>query len=464
MHQALMDDSEKFTRLGAPTNTCGLDTEQTVNCPLPFDTVKDLKLTLDLSNALKGAGCPVSTAIHGRLRFETLLSELSAKFVNLCPNEVDSQIDSGLRMLVELLGLDRAGLGEITPDGKKFMVTHSYQLPGIPPSTQLALHAQFPSYSKMLCQGKVVRLPEDLPQATPEHEYCLRIGLRSHLAIPLTMMGTVVGGIGFSSFRANLRLSDELIPRLRIVGDIFTNALTRKRTDEALRAKEQSLIQSQARLRELASKLLHAQEEERRRIAREMHDDWTQRLAILGLETSKLKKHLDAPEKACSLISAISEQLVSLSEDMHELSRQLHPSILDDLGLIEALRSECASFSRRERMNIAFNPIEITEKIPSEVALCLYRVVQESLRNIVRHACTKNVSLAIFIADQELVLQVRDQGAGFDPKTTRLEPGLGLCSIEERVRLIEGQLAITSALGQGTSVEVRVTLPKCDYP
>src|SRR5207302_4110523 len=98
----------------------------------------------------------------------------------------------------------------------------------------------------------------------------------------------------------------------------------------------------------LAAKFLHAQEEERRRIAREMHDDWTQRLALLSIDLAKLERHLGAPETAQPLLRAMQEQLVSLSEDVHALSRQLHPSILDDLGLVEALRSECAGFSRRE--------------------------------------------------------------------------------------------------------------------
>src|SRR5207248_11697196 len=127
---------------------------------------------------------------------------------------------------------------------------------------------------------------------------------------------------------------EDLIQRLRLVGEIFTNALARKRADEALRAREQSLRQTRESHRELAARLLHAQEEERRRIAREMHDDWTQRLALLGIDIAKMEEQLGAPEKVLSLLRAMQEQLVSLSEDVHDLSRQLHPAILDDLGLV----------------------------------------------------------------------------------------------------------------------------------
>ncbi len=126
--------------------------------------------------------------------------------------------------------------------------------------------------------------------------------------------------------------------RLRLAGEIFTNALARKRAAEALSAKEQSLRQSRENLRKLAAKLLHAQEEERRRIAREMHDDWTQRLALLGIAIANVEKHLEAPEIALPLLSTMQERAsVELSEDVHDLSRRActRPSLMN-LGLVEA--------------------------------------------------------------------------------------------------------------------------------
>ena len=274
------------------------------------------------------------------------------------------------------------------------------------------LDSQFPTYARMIHQGMVIRLPDDMPpDATQEREYFLRVGLKSNVTIPLMVMGTVVGGIGFSSFRSPIRMPDELIPRLRLVGDIFTNALARKRADEALSVKEQSLRRAKDGLRQLAAKLLHSQEEERRRIAREMHDDWTQRLAILGIETAKLERQLDTKATALPLLHAIREQLVSLSEDVHDLSRQLHPSILDDLGLVEALRSECAGFSRREEIAIDYRPGKVPDNVPKDVALCVYRVAQEALRNVAKHAAVKEASLTLVAAETELMLRVQDQGS-----------------------------------------------------
>jgi signal transduction histidine kinase len=168
------------------------------------------------------------------LRFETLLANLSATFVNVPATEVDSQIESGLKQIVEFLDLDRSGLGELSAEG--MVITHSYQVPGVPPSPRVVLEAQFPFYARKVHQGEVFRLPDDLPpEASREREFCARTGLKSNLSIPLKVTGSVVGGIGFASFRAHRDWPDELVQRLRLVGDIFTNALARKRADEALR-------------------------------------------------------------------------------------------------------------------------------------------------------------------------------------------------------------------------------------
>jgi signal transduction histidine kinase len=410
---------------------------------------------------LEQAGCPLAPPVHERLRFETLLAELSGTFVNLATDEVDSQIESALERLVELLGVDRGGLAEVLPAQKQLAITHSYQMPGVPPLPRIIGNEQLSWYARTIDHGEIVRfraLPDDLPaEATQERAYCMQVGLKSHVMIPMKVMGSVVGAIGFGSFHQNHAWPDDLIQRLRLVGEIFTNALARKRADEALRAREQSLRQTREGLRKLAAKLLHAQEEERRRIAREMHDDWTQRLALLGIDVAKLEKHIGTPETALPLLRTMQIQLVALSEDMHALSRQLHPSILDDLGLVEALRSECASFARREAIAVEYRPAEIPA-VPKDVALCVYRVAQEALRNIARHAAAKEAWVTLVPAGPELMLRVRDKGVGFDLEGGHSQPGLGLSSMAERVRLIQATLSITSAPSQGTTVEVRVPL------
>jgi two-component system, NarL family, sensor kinase len=438
-----------------------------LRCPLAGQPRVRQAVTTDLCNDLAGAGCPLAVPVQERLRFETLLAELSAAFINLPASQVDSQVESALRRLVEFLGIDRGGLAELSADHKQqLVINYSYHMPGVPPYTRIVVNKHLPWYAGAVLEGEVLRfavLPDDLPpEATRERAYCLRVGLKSHVTIPLKVRDSVVGAIGFGSFRTRFEWPDELIQRLRLVGEFFANALARKRADEALRAREQSFRQAQEDLRELAARLLHAQEEERRRIAREMHDDWTQRLAILGIDVAKLEKHVGTPGKALPLLRAVQEQLVSLADDVHALSRQLHPSILDDLGLVEALRSECASFSRREGIEVVYYPEEIPTTMPRDVSLCVYRVAQEALRNVAKHAGVSEAQVTLRAAGPELLLRVEDRGAGFDPVGERARPGLGLSSMAERVRLIQAELSITAAPGRGTVVEVRVALARSD--
>jgi signal transduction histidine kinase len=411
-----------------------------------------------LGNVLEEAGCALAPSVHERLGFEALLVDLSATFVNLPANQVDSQIESALCRVVELLGVDRGGLAEVLVDQKQLVITHSYHVPGVPLLPRIILNEQLPWYARTIREGKVfrvTRLPDELPpEATAERAYCLQVGLKSHVIVPLKEMGAVVGAIGLGSFRGHRHWPEELVQRLRLVGEIFTNALARKRAEEALRAREQSLRQTRESLRRLAAKLLHAQEEERRRVAREMHDDWAQRLALLSIEIANLEKHLGAPEKARALLRTMQERLVGLSEDVHALSRQLHPSILDDLGLVEALRSECASFSRREGIAVVYRPEGAPAKVPKDVALCVYRLAQEALRNVAKHAAVGEAWVSLLATASELRLRVQDKGVGFDPSARHSQPGLGISSMEERARLIQAELSITSAPGQGTTVEV----------
>jgi signal transduction histidine kinase len=395
-------------------------------------------------------------------RFDALLIALSARFVKVPAPEIDAQIEEALQRIVEFLGIDRSTLGEFSEDRKQFLVTHSYVAPGFPPVPRFIFEEQLPWLSQKLLQGEPLpwtRLPDDLPrEAVHERDYVTRIGLKSNLTIPLKVSGSMVGGIGFGSFRAHRPWPDHLVERLRLVGEIFANALVRKRADEALRAQEQRLRRTGDELRVLAGKLLQAQEEERRRIAREMHDDWTQRLAVLAIDTARIEQQLAAGSAALAQVRAMREQLVTLSEDVHALSRQLHPAILDDLGLAEALRSECASLARREGISVDYHLEEMPKALPKNVALCIYRVAQEALRNIAKHAGVTTARLSLAASRQELLLRIQDEGTGFDQTGARAQPGLGLSSMEERVRLIQGKLAVRSEPGIGTEITVRVRL------
>jgi signal transduction histidine kinase len=396
------------------------------------------------------------------LRFETLLAELSAHFVSVAADQVDAQIEEEQRRLVEFLGVDRSSFGEFSAENKELRITHSYVAPGAPPFPLILVDQNFPWYAEQMRKGEVLRferLPEGLPaEAAREKEYCVQTGFKSHLTIPLKVGGSVLCVLMFGSFRVNRSWPDELVQRLRLVGEIIASAVARKRADEALRAKEHQLRTARDNLRVLAGLLLQAQEEERRRIAREMHDDWTQRLAVLAIDTARMEQEPGLGPSALAQLQAMRGELVGLSEDVHALSRQLHPSILDDLGLADALLSECASFARREGIAVDYRPEGVPASVPKEVALCVYRVAQEALRNIARHARVTAARVSLAGTGRDLLLSVQDEGAGFDPAGARSRPALGLSSMEERVRLIQAELSVRSAPGRGTTVTVRVPL------
>jgi PAS domain S-box-containing protein len=219
--------------------------------------------------------------------------------------------------------------------------------------------------------------------------------------------------------------------------------------------------QTEAALRDLSGRLINAHEEERARLARELHNDITQRLARLAIDAGSVGSRADGVSPAETMRS-VRDGLVRLSEDIHALSYRLHPAVLEDLGLAEALKAECDRFSRQGAVPADVTLAELPSVVPSETALCLFRVTQEALRNVARHAKARTVKVSVRALDGGLQLAVNDDGAGFDPALQRDHPSLGLASMRERVRLVAGELDIESAPGQGTTILVWVPLKKAE--
>jgi PAS domain S-box-containing protein len=204
-------------------------------------------------------------------------------------------------------------------------------------------------------------------------------------------------------------------------------------------------------LRDLSRRLIRAHEEERALLARELHDDVTQRLALLAIEVGRAE--LAAPEGShTEAMRSVREGLVGLSEDIHSLAYQLHPSVLEELGLAEALRAECERLVRQGRVDVSLELDPLPAVVGRDAALCLFRVAQGALNNVVRHAGARAASVTLRQMDGGLLLAVRDDGVGFDPANPGTKRSLGLASMRERVRLVNGTLDIESAPGQGTAV------------
>jgi signal transduction histidine kinase len=197
-------------------------------------------------------------------------------------------------------------------------------------------------------------------------------------------------------------------------------------------------------------------EDERRRLARELHDDVTQRLARLAIDAARIEStQIVSPSSPRPTVHA---DLVRLSDDVHALSYRLHPSILDDLGLEEALKAECEHVSRQGNARVDVDVQTLPDRLSPDVALCIFRVTQEALRNVIRHAHASVATVTLTTRDAGLILEIGDNGHGFDIGALTNHPSLGHASMEERIRLVRGRLQIRSKPGQGTTISAWVPL------
>jgi signal transduction histidine kinase len=241
---------------------------------------------------------------------------------------------------------------------------------------------------------------------------------------------------------------------------IGTDITERRDMEIALQASEIALRQSQTHLQALAAGLLSAQEEERARVARELHDDISQQLAALNLEAeSALRKDPRAQGDLRNEMTRLSRQLRGILRDVERTAHQLHPSSLDHLGLSVALKSYCTEFGRQNGIAIRFSERNLPRPIPPPLALTIYRVVQEALRNVVKHSGTRRARVSLTGKDGILLLTVKDFGRGFNASASH-KRGLGLISMEERVRQAGGSFTVKAKPGEGARIDVRIPVPK----
>ena len=216
------------------------------------------------------------------------------------------------------------------------------------------------------------------------------------------------------------------------------------------------------KLRLFAEALITAQEAERKRVSRELHDDLNQRLASLILDLSLLQRN---PPKTVELfrspLTGLKRRIAGVSDDVRRIALQLHSAGLEQFGLRAALEQECTAISERTKIQIDFEAERApSDVLPENVSICLCRVAQECLRNVITHSKTKRAAVTLDGGPGEIRLCVEDTGAGFDPTQSRSRQSLGLISMAERLRQVGGTLLIDSAVGRGTRVEARVPLQR----
>jgi signal transduction histidine kinase len=203
--------------------------------------------------------------------------------------------------------------------------------------------------------------------------------------------------------------------------------------------------------------LINAQEAERRRIARELHDDIGQRLALLAVELGQFDSP-DLPAEVGGRIAELQKQSSEIAGDVQSLSHQLHSSKLEYLGVTTAMRAFCKEFSEQQNVEIVFACHSIPRTVPSDISLCLYRVLQEALHNAVKYSGVRHFDAELSASSETIHLTVRDSGSGFDVEERMQGSGLGLISMTERIKLVGGHLSIESRPGHGATIHARVPL------
>jgi PAS domain S-box-containing protein len=516
--------------------------------------------------------------IDPRLKFETLLADLSSRFINLPPDALDSEIEGAMGRVCESLGIESAVLWQWSGKGRAVISpTHLY--PPQVDSPEALQEDFFPWSRQQILDGRVVAISslEELPaEAAVDRESARLVGIKSALTLPLSVGGEPpVGALGFNAMHSERDWSASLIKRLELVAQIFTNALARKRRDQILQEskarlaagaelaglafyeldfskntvyidehfrklcgvspsleqavdvigfwttnlhpEDRELVSTMRRqlrdgrrdamsieyrfrhpaqgemwvqhlaavsarnaggravktygvlrdvteqkrvesgMRELSRRLIRAQEDERALLARELHDDVTQRLAVLAIELGRAESA--APDGAqTEAMQAVRAGLMRLSEDVHSLAYQLHPSILQELGLVEALRAECERRLRQGRIDLTADLEPLPAAVGKDAAICLFRVAQEALNNLIHHANARTANVTLRNMDGGLLLAVRDDGDGFDPALAGERMHLGLASMRERVGLVSGTLDVESTPGEGTTIVAWVPL------
>lgn len=241
-------------------------------------------------------------------------------------------------------------------------------------------------------------------------------------------------------------------------------AVERRRTASALAAMRVTeerfrvMVDTEQQLHEVSRQILKSQEEERRRFARELQDELTQQLALLTDELEQLRLHPPSvPSELTGRLQQLWNRTTGISSDVYRISHQLHPSRLEALGLVASLQGFCREVSEQHRLRVAFTHTGVPSAIPTDTMVCTYRVVQEALRNVVKHSGAAAARVHLAGDDRGLHLEVADDGHGFNVAIFD-QDRLGLVSMRERLHAVGGDMSIYSAPSAGTRLDVRIPL------
>ena len=515
----------------------------------------------------------IEESLVDRLKFESLLSDLSTTYINLPEERVLANLEEGLGRMGSLLQMDRITLYEFSQDLTQLSESFTWTTEGAQAGRAVIEAGQLPWWTERTVRGEVLVTSDvnELPdEAFSEKEYLRKKGIRAVASVPLEVGGEVFGAMTFASTTRRVVWAEGLVQRLKTLAEIFSNALGRKHAEARRRESEERFrlvantapvliwmsgtdmlctyfnqgwldftgrglqaelgngwaegvhpadlqhcmeiyttsfdrrerfameyrlrrhdgefrwildigvprfnadgsfagfigsaidvtghIEAEQSLATVSGRLIQAQEEERHRIARELHDDISQRLALLSVELQGLanvrpKSSMELREQAEQLLERTSQ----ISSDIHALSHRLHSSKLDYMGVVSAIAGFCNEITTQTGLEIDFEHTDVPNTLPQDISLCLFRVLQEGLRNAVKYSGSRQFKVELRGTHGAVQLLIRDSGSGFDPEEAMKNGGLGLISMRERVSLVNGTISIVSKSQVGT--EIRVHIP-----
>ena len=225
-----------------------------------------------------------------------------------------------------------------------------------------------------------------------------------------------------------------------------------------IRLAQDELQQSEATLQKLSGRLIEAQEQERRHIAREIHDDISQKLALLANGLYQVARGSAASDELQHQLEPLLAHVSEIAQALHALSHRLHSSKLETLGLVPAMRGFCREFAAQHNIRVDFSSGDVPDELSRYVSLCLFRVLQESLSNAAKHSGAAHVDVRLGSEPGVVSLSIRDSGSGFNPASAMHAGGLGLIGMKERVGLLKGTIAITSKPNIGTEIHINIPI------
>jgi signal transduction histidine kinase len=256
------------------------------------------------------------------------------------------------------------------------------------------------------------------------------------------------------SLSAAQRRANESLTHAR--DDLSRTVQELARINAALQAENTERKRAEQTLEDLAGRLIHAQEDERKRIGRELHDHVSQTLGVLAIKIDQLRAHEEVTRGIGGTLDALRRDISDITDDVHRLSHRLHSSTLDYLGLVPALQKLVSEFSERHGIRITFGHESLPAPLPSEVALCLFRVAEESLTNVAKHSKASSAHVHVAGAPDGIHLTVEDAGEGFEVTRAGRRAGLGFVSMQERLRVLHGTIHVDSAPARGTRIDAWV--------